>query len=88
MVEITVPKISDISNYIHFNDLGIDPEYIEDHSYDPTYYNNEHLPVQQLVTKVYSKTAHATLKKETELALKQYKEWIESAPWFITIKQK
>ena len=88
MIEITVPKVDKILNYIQFQDLGIEPEYIEDHTYDPTYYNDDHRPVLQLHQKVYSKAAYNRLNQEREYALKRYEEWIKSAPYFITIKEK
>ena len=85
MVEITVPKIKTISNYIQIEDLEIAPEYIEDHTYDPTYYNEHNVPIQRMQTKVYSKGAYELLKKEREWAASEYKNWLDSAPYFVKI---
>ena len=88
MLTIKLPKITAITNYIQFEDLGIEPEYIEDHSYDLAYFNSDHLPIQHLQTKIYSKRSYEVLKHECDKAKEEYEKWIKSAPFFINIKEK
>lgn len=88
MIDIELPNTNNAVDSITFNDAWIDPDYYIDRSLDPSYYNNEHMPVMRLQEPYYNTEKYKRMLEIKEEAKKRYEEWISNAPWFVKVKIK
>lgn len=86
MISVNLPKTNKVTDSITFDDVYIDPDYMIDRSFDPSLYNEEHMPVMRLYEPHYSKEKYMKMIEIKEEAKKKYEEWIAKAPWFVDIK--
>lgn len=85
MKTIELPKTKSVIDSITFDDCWIYPDYIIDKSSDPSYYNDEHIPIMRLQEPYYNAKKYQKIIEIKEEARKKYEEWISKAPWFVNV---